>query len=65
MDKSLLDILACPVTKGALIYDQQKQELISLSARLAYPIREDIPVMIEEEARSITEDEYAAYKKNK
>jgi len=62
MDKSLLDILACPVTKGPLIYDQDKQELISLSARLAYPIREDIPVMIEEDARSLSEDEYVSYR---
>ena len=62
MDKSLLDILACPVTKGQLIYDSEKQELISLSARLAYPIRESIPVMLEDQARSISEDEYTHYK---
>ncbi|MEM7304082.1 MAG: Trm112 family protein [Pseudomonadota bacterium] len=62
MDKKLLDILACPVTKGSLIYDEQKQELISTSARLAYPIRNNIPVMLEDEARHLDLDEYEAYK---
>lgn len=57
MDKRLLDILVCPVTKGPLIYDQEKQELISKSARLAYPIRDGIPVMLEDEARPLTEEE--------
>jgi uncharacterized protein YbaR (Trm112 family) len=57
MDKRLLEILVCPVTKGPLIYDRAKQELISRSARLAYPIRDDIPVMLEEEARELTDDE--------
>jgi hypothetical protein len=57
MDKKLLEILACPVTKGTLIYDKAKQELISKSARLAYPIRDNIPVMLEEEARPLTQEE--------
>jgi hypothetical protein len=57
MDKRLLDILVCPVTKGPLIYDQKKQELISKAARLAYPIRDGIPVMLEEEARTLTSEE--------
>lgn len=57
MDKKLLEILACPVTKGPLIYDKSKQELISKSARLAYPIRDNIPVMLEEEARPLTQEE--------
>ena len=57
MDKKLLDILVCPVTKGPLIYDQEKQELISKSARLAYPIRDGIPVMLEEEARTLSSEE--------
>ena len=65
MDKYLLDILVCPITKGALIYDQDKQELISLSAKLAYPIRNDIPIMLEEEARSISQEEYEHYKKQR
>ena len=57
LDKKLLSILVCPVTKGGLIFDKNKQELISLSAGLAYPIRDDIPVMLESEAREITLDE--------
>jgi len=62
LDKKLLDILVCPVTKGPLIYDKKNQELISLSARLAYPIRDDIPVMLEEEARELTADEVEQYR---
>ena len=62
MDKKLLDILVCPVTKGPLKYDKERQELISTSARLAYPVRDGIPVMLEDEARTITEDEYEKYK---
>lgn len=63
MDKKLLDILVCPVTKGPLIYDKKNQELISKSARLAYPIRDGIPVMLEEEARTLTEEEVENLKK--
>ena len=57
MDKKLLDILVCPVTKGPLIYDKKHKELISRSARLAYPIVDGIPVMLEEEARELTTEE--------
>ncbi|MSQ69074.1 MAG: Trm112 family protein [Gammaproteobacteria bacterium] len=57
MDKRLLEILVCPVTKGPLIYDKARQELVSRAARLAYPIRDDIPVMLEEEARELGEEE--------
>ena len=57
MDKKLLEILACPVTKGPLIYDKAKQELISKSARLAYPICDNIPVLLEEDARPLTQEE--------
>ena len=57
MDKKLLEIIVCPVTKGPLIYDKENQELISKSARLAYPIRNNIPIMLEEEARQISEEE--------
>ena len=53
MDKNLLDILACPVCKGPLVYDKAKQELICKGDRLAYPIRDDIPVMLEDEARQL------------
>jgi len=58
MDKKLLDILVCPVTKGPLVYDKKNKELISRSARLAYPINKDgIPVMLEEAARQLTAEE--------
>lgn len=57
MDKRLLELLVCPITKGPLIYDKKKGELISKSARLAYPIREGIPVMLEDEARELSEEE--------
>ena len=65
MDKRLLEILVCPVTKGPLIYDKQRQELISISARLAYPIRDDIPVMLENEARALSDEELEHYRKAK
>ena len=58
MDAKLLEILVCPVTKGPLVYDKDKQELISKSARLAYPIRDGIPVMLEDEARRLAPAEY-------
>ena len=63
MDKNLLEILVCPVTKGPLIYDKSKQELVSLSARLAYPIRDDIPIMLESDARALSADEVEQYRK--
>lgn len=59
IDSKLLDILVCPVTKGPLVYDVERQELVSLSARLAYPIRASIPIMLPEEARVIEEGEVA------
>ncbi len=51
VDRKLLEILVCPETKGPLEYDAEKQELISRQAKLAYPIREGIPVMLTDEAR--------------
>jgi uncharacterized protein YbaR (Trm112 family) len=60
VDKHLLDILVDPVTKGPLIYDSKRQELISRAARLAYPIRDGIPVMLPEEARELTSEEVEA-----
>ena len=53
VDPKLLEILVCPLTKGALEYDAEKQELISRAAKLAYPIRDGIPIMLPEEARRI------------
>jgi len=58
VDSKLLEILICPVTKGPLVYDKDKQELVSKSARLAYPIRDGIPVMLEDEARRLESSEY-------
>ena len=60
MDTKLLELLVCPVTKGPLRYDHETQELISRSARLAYPVRDGIPVMLEGEARALTEAEIDA-----
>ncbi|OGO97731.1 MAG: tetraacyldisaccharide 4'-kinase [Coxiella sp. RIFCSPHIGHO2_12_FULL_44_14] len=57
MNKKLLEILACPVCKGKLIYDQGKQELICRWDRLGYPVRDDIPVMLVDEARHLHSDE--------
>jgi uncharacterized protein YbaR (Trm112 family) len=58
VDAKLLELLVCPVTKGPLVYDRERQELISKTARLAYPVRDDIPVMLEEEARKLAPAEY-------
>lgn len=60
MDKKLLDILACPICKGPLVYDKEKAELICKVDRLAFPIRDDIPVMLEDEARQLAADEEVA-----
>ena len=60
MDPKLLELLVCPVTKGPLDLDREKQELISRSARLAYPIRDGIPIMLEGEARAVPADEIEA-----
>ena len=57
MDTKLLELLVCPVTKGPLQYDREKQELISRSARLAYPVRDGLPVMLENEARTLSDEE--------
>lgn len=57
MDKKLLDILACPICKGPLVYRRDEAELVCKADRLAYPIRDDIPVMLEEEARRLAPDE--------
>ena len=58
MDPKLIEMLVCPVTKGPLTFDRERMELISKSARLAYPVRDGIPVMLEEEARKLTPAEY-------
>ncbi|PTW63378.1 hypothetical protein C8N35_1011430 [Breoghania corrubedonensis] len=53
IDRKLLEILVCPVTKTTLEYDREKQELVSRAARLAYPIRDGIPIMLPDEARAL------------
>ncbi|HEY8697470.1 MAG TPA: Trm112 family protein [Rhizomicrobium sp.] len=57
LDPKLLEILVCPVTKGPLIYDRDKQELVSKLAGLAYPIRDGVPMMLADEARELSETE--------
>jgi uncharacterized protein YbaR (Trm112 family) len=60
MDTKLFELLVCPVTKGPLQFNRDTQELISRSARLAYPIRDGIPVLLENEARPLTDAELEA-----
>ncbi len=57
MDSKLLELLVCPVTKGPLTWDREKQELVSRPARLAYPVRDGIPILLEDEARVLTDEE--------
>jgi hypothetical protein len=59
-DPKLLEILICPVTKGPLIYDRERQELVSRIAGLAYPIRNGVPIMLPGEARELSESERIA-----
>ncbi len=56
IDPKLLEILVCPLTKGPLTYDRERQELVSQKARLAFPIRDGIPIMLPDEARSLDGD---------
>ena len=60
VDPKLLEILVCPLTKTVLEFDAERQELVSRAARLAYPIRDGIPIMLPEEARPLDEDELKA-----
>ncbi len=57
VDPRLLEVLVCPVTRGPLTYDRTKSELVSKSARLAYPIRDGVPVMLPEDARALDDGE--------
>jgi len=59
MDTKLLELLVCPVTKGPLVFDRDKQELLSRGARLAYPVRDGIAVLLEHEARPLSDEEAA------
>ena len=62
MDKKLLEILVCPQSKEPLVFDEAKQELISVGAKLAYPIKDGIPVMLVDEARAIDEVDVEKYR---
>ena len=57
VDPRLLDVLVCPLTRGALHYDRARQELISQQARKAFPVRDGVPIMLVEEARDLADDE--------
>lgn len=57
MDNKLLELIVCPVTKGPLTFDRDRQELVSRSARLAYPVRDGIPILLETEARTLSDAE--------
>lgn len=65
MDPKLLEILVCPVSKTKLIFDKESQELISTTANLAYPIRDGIPILLEDEARQISAEEAEHFRKQK
>ncbi len=60
MDTKLLELLVCPVSKGPLTFDRARSELVSRSARLAYPMRDGIPILLENEARVLSDDEIDA-----
>lgn len=65
INPNLLDILVCPISKTKLVYDKKTDELISTAANLAFPIRDGIPIMLEDEARQITAEEAEHYRKFK
>jgi len=65
MDPKLLEILVCPVSKTKLIYDKDAQELISTAANLAFPVRDGIPILLEDEARQLTSEEAETFRKQK
>ncbi len=60
IDPKLLELLVCPQTKGPLVYDRENHELLSKKARLAYPIRDGVPIMLAEEARQLSDEELRA-----
>jgi uncharacterized protein len=61
-DPRLVEIFVCPLTKTSLVYDEARQELVSRAARLAYPIRDGIPIMLQEEARQLDDEELRGLK---
>jgi uncharacterized protein YbaR (Trm112 family) len=65
MDPKLLDLLVCPICKGPLLYDKSAQELVSVESGLAYPIRDGIPVMLEDDARRLAPEEIESWRKKR
>lgn len=65
VNPSILEVLVCPISKTKLYYDQQNQELISTAANLAFPVRDGIPIMLEDEARQISAEEAEKYRAQK
>lgn len=65
MDPKLLEILVCPVSKTQLYFDKDKQELISTAANLAFPVRDGIPILLEDEARQLSAEETQSYRDKK
>ncbi len=65
MDPKLLEILVCPVTKTKLVFDKEHQELVSIAANLAFPVRDGIPIMLENEARELSAEEVEHFRKQK
>jgi uncharacterized protein YbaR (Trm112 family) len=65
MDRRLLDILVCPICKGRLVYRRREQEFVCTADRLAYPIRDGVPVMLEDEARAISLDEAENFRRHR
>jgi len=65
MDPKLLDLLVCPITKAPLQYDKAAQELIAVESGLAFPVKDGIPVMLEDEARKLSEPELADWRKRR
>ena len=63
MDTKLLEILACPVSKEPLLWDAENQELIAVNSKNAYPVKDGIPVLLEESARELNDKEVSAWKK--
>jgi len=65
LDPKLLEILVDPLTKAPLLYDCERQELVSVESALAYPVREDIPVMLEEQARHLSSEEVETWRRRR
>lgn len=65
MDPKLLEILVCPISKTKLYYDKDKQELVSTAANLSFPVRDGIPILLEDEARQLTAEESELYRQKK